>query len=410
MFKLPYLSELMRYMLSARPDMCTAGSLQDPENGLLMKKGMHILTSSKTMYDLLDPLRCQGDHCHQPIEGTTRVHGQGIARSTFSERYPRKFARMIAKCIIKRKFPKEKPVGTLVDHALAALDQWFTVCSALAVETRRTKRPKLSEPRQAKTRSADRSLGSAPTMKRQRLTPPDTAGNISNPKDEDHGEVTHQVTKIMDTIIPILPRVGKKLIDDPKILQMVQELFPEKIIKAILACKGTERTMAPPENLSAREAPFRRAIMKLRSTGKIMTEDWEKYDELSKRRIIRKSQPCRVNITVFAANPIQVPPSPSSTEAGVPSATGSAEMPFSRMESPLSSMDPNRGTEGLKEITQSTAPEEMREQTVNEIPKNGSQIQMDPGVSSAKSNRFLSLPREEQSMLRRAHQNLCHPS
>ena len=62
MFKLPYLSELMRYMLSARPDMCTAGSLQDPENGHFMKKGMHILTSSKTMYDLLDPLRCQGDH------------------------------------------------------------------------------------------------------------------------------------------------------------------------------------------------------------------------------------------------------------------------------------------------------------------------------------------------------------
>ena len=72
MFKLPYLSELMRYMLSARPDMCTAGSLQDPENGLLMKKGMHILTSSKTMYDLLDPLRCQGDHCHQPIEGNNQ--------------------------------------------------------------------------------------------------------------------------------------------------------------------------------------------------------------------------------------------------------------------------------------------------------------------------------------------------
>ena len=317
---------------------------------------------------------------------------------------------MIAKCIIKRKFPKEKPVGTLVDHALAALDQWFTVCSALAVETRRTKCPKLSEPRQAKTRSADRSLGTVPTTKRQRLKPPETTGNIPNPKDEDHEDVSNQVTQIMDTIIPILPRVGKKMIDDPKILQMVQKVFPEKIIKAILACKGTERTMAPPENLSAREAPFRRAIMKLRSTGKIMTEDWEKYDELSKRRIIRKSQPCRVNITVFAANPMQVPQSTSSTEAGVPSANGSAEMPFSRMESPISSMDPNRGTEGSRETTESTVPEEIGEPAVNEIPKNGSQIQMDPGVSSAKSNRFLSLPREEQSMLRRAHQNLCHPS
>ena len=130
MFQLPYLSELMRYMLSARPDMCTAGNLQDPENGQFMKKGMHILTSSRTMYELLDPLRCKRDHCHQPIEGSTRVHGLGIARSTFSERYPRKFARLIAKSILKRKFPTEKLVGTLVDHALAAMDQWFTVCSA----------------------------------------------------------------------------------------------------------------------------------------------------------------------------------------------------------------------------------------------------------------------------------------
>jgi transposase InsO family protein len=35
---------------------------------------------------------------------------------------------------------------------------------------------------------------------------------------------------------------------------------------------------------------------------------------------------------------------------------------------------------------------------------------MDLGESKGKFNRFLSLPREEQAMLRRAHQNLCHPS
>ena len=407
MFQLPYLSELMRYMLSARPDMCTAGNLQDPENGQFMKKGMHILTSSRTMYELLDPLRCKRDHCHQPIEGSTRVHGLGIARSTFSERYPRKFARLIAKSILKRKFPTEKLVGTLVDHALAAMDQWFTVCSALAVETRRTKRPKLSEPRQAKAKTADRSLDTAPTVRRQRVSSPETTGSREKPQDEIHEEFSNQVTKIMDTIIPLLPRVGKKVIDDPRILQLVQEMFPEKIIRAILACKGTERTMAPPENIRAREAPFRRAIMKLRSSGKIITDDWEKYDELSKRRIIRKSF---MNITVFAANPMQVPQSTSSTEAGVPLANGSAEMPFSRMESPPSSMDPNMGVKVPEETHERTVPGETKDEVVNEVPMHGSPIQMDPGASSAKGNRFLSLPREEQAMLRRAHQNLCHPS
>jgi transposase InsO family protein len=45
-----------------------------------------------------------------------------------------------------------------------------------------------------------------------------------------------------------------------------------------------------------------------------------------------------------------------------------------------------------------------------EISSSRSKIQMDLGESKGKFNRFLSLPREEQAMLRRAHQNLCHPS
>ena len=147
--------------------------------------------------------------------------------------------------------------------------------------------------------------------------------------------------------------------------------------------------------------------MKLRSSGKIITDDWEKYDELSKRRIIRKSF---MNIPVFAANPMQVPQSTSSTEAGVPLANGSAEMPFSRMESPPSSMDPNMGVKVPEETHERTVPGETKDEVVNEVPTHGSPIQMDPGASSAKGNRFLSLPREEQAMLRRAHQNLCHPS
>jgi hypothetical protein len=45
-------------------------------------------------------------------------------------------------------------------------------------------------------------------------------------------------------------------------LRMVQEIFPEKTVKMIVACKGTERTMGPPKQLHAREAPYRRAIIK----------------------------------------------------------------------------------------------------------------------------------------------------
>ena len=106
MFVLPYLNELFQYMLSAKPDMCTAGELKDPDTQLLIQKGMHILTTSRKLYEALKDLRCNHNHKHQPIEGTTHVHGQALSRSRFSERYPRKFARLVAQVMLRKCFPK----------------------------------------------------------------------------------------------------------------------------------------------------------------------------------------------------------------------------------------------------------------------------------------------------------------
>lgn len=40
-------------------------------------------------------------HDHQTLEGTTHVNGCTVSRTSFSENYPRKFARLIAKQLIK---------------------------------------------------------------------------------------------------------------------------------------------------------------------------------------------------------------------------------------------------------------------------------------------------------------------
>ena len=121
-----------------------------------------------------------------------------------------------------------------------------------------------------------------------------------------------------------------------------------------------------------------------------------------------------MNITVFAANPVTGLPDveSSSSEAQVP--PRDIDSP-SRMESPPSSLDPAADTskimirtEGEKGDT-STDKSEFSGENSN-VPAPGSTIQMDSGESKSKDNRFLSLPREEQAMLRRAHQNLCHPS
>jgi hypothetical protein len=97
--------------------------------------------------------------------------------------------------------------------------------------------------------------------------------------------------------------------------------------------------------------------MKLRSTGKIITDEWEQYDGLSKRKIIRKSYPCRVNITVFAANPIAVAPSPEGSQPDAQAArAGDDSSP--RMESPPSSQDQTTET---SEPPSKSEPKKIRE-------------------------------------------------
>ena len=151
---------------------------------------MHILTSSQKMQDALDPLKCPRTHDHQPIEGTTKVHGIGIARPAFSERYPRKFARLVAKCMLVKRFPKEQPIGTIiVDSALMAIDQWFQISNALAVDARMTKLSKVPMPRQGKASAEDRSLDAQSNVKRRRFKQPETLSDTSDIQDL-RGEIT----------------------------------------------------------------------------------------------------------------------------------------------------------------------------------------------------------------------------
>ena len=82
MLKLPYVQEIYRYMLIARPDLCNAGALKDPSTDMPIRKGLNIVTSSKRLFEAIDLLRCTRDHAHQPIEGSTRLNGVSIAPSS----------------------------------------------------------------------------------------------------------------------------------------------------------------------------------------------------------------------------------------------------------------------------------------------------------------------------------------
>ena len=59
----------------------------------------------------------------------------------------------------------------------------------------------------------------------------------------------------------ILPRVGKLEIQSTPIIQQLQSIFPDRQVITAVACRGTDRTLPPPENLHHTMAPYRKTIM-----------------------------------------------------------------------------------------------------------------------------------------------------
>ena len=72
----------------AKCDMCAAGQLKNPITGDALKKSTQVLTTSKLMFDMLQHLRCSGNHRHGQIEGTIRDPKLGrINLSQYTELY-----------------------------------------------------------------------------------------------------------------------------------------------------------------------------------------------------------------------------------------------------------------------------------------------------------------------------------
>ena len=200
-----------------------------------------------------------------------------------------------------------------------------------------------------------------------------------------------------------LPRVGKRCIDDPEVISLIQQLITDKAIVAVMACRGSSRTMAPPDHILKGMAPLRRSIFTERGSGEIrVEEEWEAWEELAKRNLIRPSHATRINMTLFARDqphpghqsqmsltPSMQVPTPDATDVQMPA----------NSETPT----PAGGTEVLSpaqepKVTESWPSQELTSSQAADV-RNASQ-----------SARFLALPKDEQVALLRAHKNLGHPS
>ena len=377
MFKTPLIAELYDKTFASNFDMCQVGELKDPVNQKLMKKSMTVRTTSKVLHESLNGRRCNRNHQHQPLEGSVKVSGKTMTRTEYSERYPRKFARAIAKGLQKSRSMHEPP---------KEFHQWSQVFAA-SVKREATKS---SQERPNKFLRPPARLIDPDDMPRKRRRLDSKTSEIKAK------ELTSQ---ILEQVKKTLPRVGRHEIHDPKIKQQIQDLLEDKHVVRVVACKGTERTLAPPTNLLKGEAPFRKALVEVRGSKRPMIEDsWEPWENLAKRQLIRSSHSSHVNITVFAANPdpdvapIQHPEASSSSQPSVPDELTPEE------SAPVDGPEPVEPDDDKVEIPQ-----------ISKIPEPNSSDQADI-QSQQHGSRFLALPAEERSLLIRIHKNLGHPS
>ena len=365
--------------------MCRVGNLKDPVNQLLYKQGMEIAATSHVLYSQLHGRKCNHQHEHQPLEGDTYVKGNRVTRTSYSENYTRKFARMIAKIITKINVLKEHQE----DVALVS-----RVKRPSGVEIcRRAKRVKLQESQLIEPTELP--------AKRRRM----------------HGKGLYDeyisgslCDQIVHRVLQNQPHVGKREIEDPEILQSLQEVFPEKQVVKAIACRGTERTIPPPKNMTMGEAPYRRAMIIQRQTKKIMVENiWENWEELSYRQQWRRSHPSFLNITVFvfACNPSEISTdaspviqtsaterelqSPVPDEPSAPVSTGHNAPAISAMHG-----QPERQTSGVSPTQQ--VPSQVHDM-----------IEID-AQSSQHGEKFRNLSLEDRRMLIKLHKNLGHPA
>ena len=207
--------------------------------------------------------------------------------------------------------------------------------------------------------------------------------------------------QVMSDIAKIVPRVGKMEVDNANIIQLLQELFPDKHIVRVIACRGTDRTLGPPERMNSQEAPYRKCLMIHGAPGDIkMEKSWEKWDQLSKRQLVRPSHPCRINVTMFARDMTTVRSNETATSSSVaPSFVPEAAVEPGASNVPDTAVEPEAGSrpEACRTVGN---PNTFQSQELPPTPQREINITQQNG-------RFHSLPKWEQQIIQSPVFHLC---
>ena len=372
MFKTPLVKELFRTTKEAHFDMCNVGALKCPETSRHIQKSMAVRTTSTEMFLALHGRTCRRDHEHRAIAGTVHVKGDRMSCSAYTERYTRKFSRYVAKNLIKIK--QHMCVPVLVSHDDSRPDRSDAPCKRLRINS-----PSSSNPKSRMPPTPLEVLSGH--LKRRRIDGKTTEGELAQSRKT-------ELERLITVIKPRIPRVGKTEIKDPDLINQFQKIFPEKIIRRIMVCKGSDRTLAPPKDIVKNEAPYRIAAIVSRTDESVRVEtDWEFWQELSNRQVVRPSHPARINITLFASN-------------REPGKEGD-QTESTRAERTVTGEDLPKPQHEVEDKTSGPTPSRVSANT----PSQKIDLQ-----SATHGSRFMCLSPEEKTFLIKLHQNLGHPS
>lgn len=189
-------------------------------------------------------------------------------------------------------------------------------------------------------------------------------------------DVLSRVEAILQEADHVTPRVGRNWMTSGKILDQLQNMFPEMSIVAIDVCRGINRMRVPPNNVNSQTCPFRRAMGRKREDQSVILEPkWERWNTLSHRQQIRAGVPTKLQLTMIARPREEPTDQPMCGKTDLPPNEG-------QVQQPDVTTTPYEPTQPV--------PEPLREQIIG-------------------PTEFRALPDKLQNQIRKIHKNLGHP-
>ena len=361
MWEQPEMTSVCENTLSARFHQCRF-FLRHPETQELIKKGTRVQTSSIAMFEELNKMKCDGQHTHANLEGHCRFQGKGINVTRYAAFYPTAMAKHISKTILQANHEYGCNL-TIADESNITLSTLFHL-GELDVEPG-SKRAKLDKPRERKREKPQEIEGEGePESKKQKE-------GVEDKPDEQQEEIEDPKWKqLFDRLQTELPKSGVVRWDDRnnEVLKEIRELCPELEIQSVLAGKGRERYISHPEAL-----PYRRTVILTRFNRKIVNLGTEEIEGLSKNSIQRKARASHIMVCIFGR--------------------------------PMSQVSEQKGEEV----------EELQVSPKREAPRVAETATIDPSpwtaaAVSQSGPAFKGLSSSDQSMIKKLHINLGHPT